>query len=347
MSRKIRWVRPHEEQWIPFTPWTRPYQMEMPVFRGDLSRIMDFEPSGEMALFMTLGLHAEQDEHIYRYEGFCKHAFYLVHQLISRTDITERRIPIFLCVTENGYPRFERYRAACQFPTAFVIPLSRDQHAFQGGPCAWHIKLEGFFTPQLMDYTRVFTIDTSLVYRVPPGTDASRTPLFREMLQRWHSPESQHIALHHALFHEKESVFCYQLQEHTPNVTFDDMLIQFASLIHSDVQTESAFWRTPPTYDVQGSIYGMSRDFRKRKQSRIRELMHLLPTDQMVICGALRDIRATSADVVEEVCKIDWWTFFKESSRPQFSYIPSAENEAACDEHMAFFSIEKEIYDEK
>ena len=333
MSFRMRWTRPAGNQSIPFIPWSRPYQLEMPVFRESLASLGEYEPSHTLAIYMTLALFDTtsehpftEQEHPFRFEGFCKHAFWLLHQLRTFTDLEERRVPVYLIVTERSLDRFEPYRAACDFPQSRVIVLPNLEYNLEWGHAypQWHIKLEGFFTKTLMQFERVLSVDASLVVQ-PPQADACRTPMFERILQLWDAPERQHIALHQILFKAGESALTFQLSDHVPHVTLEEMLTRFAELIGSDVATETAFWQGGLIYDMQGSIYGMSRAFREEKQELIRSLMRILPTDQMIICGALREMDATVEDVVEDICAFGALTRkrLREAQESRFYYAPS------------------------
>ena len=191
----------------------------MPLLTEDLSALMEFPVENELAFCIPLVLQGNpsaewiddygwvvqrsetqlrsftygvfDDEHegietsLYRFEGYCKAALFLVRQMLHYWDVREEGIPVYIGVSENGLDIFREYASHCNFPESRIVVLPSYEEQWHG----WHSKLDMWNADALAQFKRRVHFDASLWL-----TGHNHLEPCQRLLSLWHSPERQPFA---------------------------------------------------------------------------------------------------------------------------------------------------------
>ena len=163
----------------------RAYQLFMPVCYEDLSGCVHGRSVGSLAISICaakpIPVNGELDwDTEMRFEGFCKNAFWLIHDLYQKTDIAEQGIPIFISTNTSGFSRLTQYAGVCGYPPEQIIvhsdeapPTERDM------PLPNFIKFDALAHDRLSRFMRVLHVDTG--ERVPHDAQG----IWAKTLAKW------------------------------------------------------------------------------------------------------------------------------------------------------------------
>ena len=270
-----RWIRATHTEWIePYPDWSRPYHLEMPLLIEDMSCLLDYAYSHELAICIPVSLadfwkHNSEE----RFEGFCKAALYLARQIVRRWDAHECGVPVFIGVSANGLETFQGYARHCNFPLSQVINLP----SYANRKYGWHVKFDLLSSPGLRKYRRLLHLDASSW--VNPLEDAL---VCSQVLSRWDA-DNHMVAYLNGEIRLSASAMAYPTA--LCGVLEQSPFAEVSRVLGTSESYERSYWNADMVEYWAGACYGTSSWFWEDAQVQewLPRLREFLKTDEAIM----------------------------------------------------------------
>lgn len=276
-----RWVRATHTEWCETYPvGSRPYHLEMPLLTEDLGELMDYPFQEELALCIPIGLAEDNEQTLFRFEGYCKSALLLARQLLHFTDMRSCSIPCFIGVSVNGLPIFQEYAQHCNFPESHIVTLPH----YTSRKEAYHCKIDLLTAPSIAPFQRRLHLDAGL------WLDSIPQSPFRILLRSWHSPETQPFAVAQPCLKAPLSEMSWGHSIQTLHL--EEQWEQLAAVLGTTAQAEYAYWHGDTAIEyIWGGLFGGTSHFWKNLQhlSLIQSLYRITWNDEVVLAVVARE----------------------------------------------------------
>ena len=280
-SRMLRWVRAtHTEGLAGYPAWSRPFHLEMPLLREDMSALLSYPTASELAFCIPISWAARRDTERYRFEGYVKNALFLVRQLVHFWDLREQGVPVFLGISENGLDCFWEYATLCNFPSEHVVELP----SYADTKFGWQIKFDMLDSAKMCEFTRRLHIDASY-WLQGRGMRSRCAKLHDRWTQDW--------------FHLRDVIRVppdFKSYD-SPVVTEarrvgDSFYHQLAAVLGTDGDDERQYWEHEVSEYFGASIFGVTTQawLDSRLQELIMPLRALMHMDEPILSVLAREL---------------------------------------------------------
>ena len=154
----------------------RPYLYPAPVLRQDMTTLLGYDCSNELAVSVSLSVRPNRT--LCYVEALAKQSLWFVKHLCEQTDMIEQHVPIRYCVTHDVREMLTPYLRACNFPDDKIDWIDSKEQQYPQSTKFRALKHESF-----QDVERLLHLDSTLF--IDTGSSQRNGTWFKNVKDMW------------------------------------------------------------------------------------------------------------------------------------------------------------------